>query len=127
MSQQAITVVDQHSGTSPSNLPLIQLLPEANSNDLNPHNPQPHDLSIAELQQPSVIDPPTNALFNDPDTPQDNDHSHHDGHGHHSINHQDHHKHKDHSLENYQLPEDVLLKISPRGHSSGPVIISQVC
>ena len=120
--------MDPITGLSLSSLPLSQVSTES---DLSEH--QQHtfstDLPIpSQFQQQLVIDPPSNALFNDPDAPQDGDHSHHTGESqaHNSLEHHGHHKHKDHALEHYHLPDDVLLKISPRGHSSGPVIISQV-
>ena len=118
--------LEQLTGISLTRLPLSH---ESLEGVENVHQQNP-DLPIpSPFQQQLVIDPPSNALFNDPDTPQDHDHSHAniDSRAHDGSDHHDHHKH--HDSEHYQLPEDALLKISPRGHSSriiGPVIISQV-
>ena len=120
-----VKLLDPATGLPISSRPLSQVTTESN------HNEHLHDLPIpSQFQQQHVLDPPSNALQRDySDTPQDGDHSHHkDGglHDHNDLDHHGHHKHKDHTLEEYHLPDDVLLKISPRGHSSGPVIISQV-
>ena len=133
LSQDEVIVLEPitrlpHSSSQPSHISS-----EANSNQ--PHQSRHHEhilnpeLPIPQPQQQLLINPPSNALYNDPDVAQDSNDSHHaaQSHDHHGTGgHHDHHKHKDHGLENYHLPDDVLLKISPRGHSSGPVIISQV-
>ena len=128
ISEDHVKQLEELTGISLTRLPLSHESLEGVENvqqqqRLNPELPIP-----SPFQQQLVIDPPSNALFNDPDAPQDSDHSHDniESHAHDGLVNHAHHKHKDHDLEHYHLPEDALLKISPRGHSSGPVIISQV-
>merc|ERR1712241_647786 len=129
ISEDHVKQLEQLTGISLTRLPLshetLQGVEDIHTqNRLNPELPIPSPFQ----QQQLVIDPPSNALFNDPDSQQDTDNIH-DGinsHAHNGAGHHGHHNHKDHELENYEIPEAALLKISPRGHSTGPVIISQI-
>ena len=110
--------LEELTGISLTRLPLSHEPLEATRDDHQQQNRlSHHDLHVPSPfhQQPVVLDPPSNALYVESHPSSEEEHHH---------NHHDHHK--EHNLENYHLPDDVLLKISPRGHSSGPVIISQV-
>ena len=118
ISEDHVKQLEELTGISLTRLPLshepLQSIHDEHhqQNRLSHHdlpNPSPFQ------QQQVVLDPPSNALYVDTQLSSEEEDHH---------NHHDHHK--DHKLENYHLPDDVLLKISPRGHSSGPVIISQV-
>lgn len=118
ISEDHVKQLEELTGISLTRLPLSHEPLQA----IHVEHHQQNRLSHHDLPKPSpfqqqqvVLDPPSNALYVDTQISSEEEDHH---------NHHDHHK--DHNLENYHLPDDVLLKISPRGHSSGPVIISQV-
>ena len=122
ISEVHVKQLEQLTGISLTRLPLSHETLDANNAEhqhLHQDLPKP---SPFHQQEQVVLDPPPNALYEDPDASQNDDtnggNQHHTG--------LDHHGHHKHDLENYHIPDDILLKISPRGHSTGPVIISQV-
>ena len=128
LSEDHVKQLEQLTGISLTRLPLSHETLDDTTTATQPEEQHLFD----ELPAPSpfhqqvILDAPSNALFDDGDAiPQDGDHSVHGGgepQHHHDLDHHGHHKHTEH----VHLTEDALLKISPRGHSSGPVIISQV-